>query len=113
MEIHPDNVDNANSESEKDCPLCPRCLTPFDPLQHYCENCGEAVGQLTPYIPFVNVRFNYSIFDRMWKAIWFDKDTPFIKRLFYLLLIITCVPIMLVGVPFALWRKIHSTSTVE
>ena len=113
METHQDNADDARSERVEGCPLCPRCLTPFDPLQHYCDKCGEAVGQLTPYIPYVNIRFSCSIFGQMWKAIWFDKRAPFIKRLFYLLLIITFAPIMLVGLPFALWRKIRSRSSVK
>jgi len=90
-------------------PVCHRCFAPFYPHQDYCDNCGEAVGKLTPYKPFVNIRFNYSIFGRMWHIVWRDSNASFILKAFCLFLIMLFAPIMLiVGIPFVLrekWRQ--------
>ena len=86
-------------------PVCPRCMTPFDPLQHYCKKCGEAVGQLTPYIPFVNIPFNCSVFGTMWHRFWFDKRTNIGMKILFLFLIILMAPVMLLGLPFVIWQK--------
>lgn len=96
------------SPDAEEQPLCLRCLAPIRPLQHYCEKCGEAVGRFTPYIPFVNIRFNFSIFDKLWHRLWYDRERSIMSKAFYLLLIIATVPIMLVGLPFLLWAKIRS-----
>ena len=87
-------------EGDEGLPLCPRCLTAYDPMQHYCVKCGEGVGVFTPYIPFVNISYNYSIFGRMWQGLWFGKDVGIGTRLFYGFLIVWFVPIMLIGLPF-------------
>ena len=73
---------NPESNREGAQPLCLQCLAPSDPLQHYCEECGEAVGLFTPYIPFVNIRFNYSVFGRLWKTLWYDPSARWGTRLF-------------------------------
>ena len=88
-------------------PVCPYCLTPHDPLQHFCETCGRTVGQLTPYIPFVNIPYNLSIFGPMWDAIWHRKDTSILVRVFHLILIVVLVPVMLVGLLPMLWRWVR------
>lgn len=64
-------------------PLCARCLEPFDPLQHYCAQCGDAVGQLTPYIPFVNIAWTYSFLDIMWRRLWLDRGLSRARRALY------------------------------
>jgi len=90
-------------------PLCPRCLKPCNPLQYYCDNCdsNDAVNPLTPYMGFVNIRFNYAIFLTMWRKLWYDKDTSIIGRLFYLFMITMFVPVFLVvGLPSFLIFKI-------
>lgn len=94
-----------HQHDEEGQPVCLRCFTPFHPLQDYCENCGEAVGQLTPYKPFVNIRFNYSIFGRMWKIVWRDAEASLVLKSFCFVLIVLFAPIMLVGLPFILWEK--------
>ena len=86
-------------------PLCPKCLSPIEPANYYCPHCGEATGQLTPYIPFVNIRFNYSIFSRLWRKVWYER-TGLLMKAFSLFLIIWCVPIMLIGLPFVLRDKL-------
>lgn len=92
-------------------PVCPKCLKPCNPLQYYCDNCDsdDAINPLTPYIGFVNIRFNYGIFITMWRKIWYGKDTSIIGKLFYLLMIIVFVPVFLiVGLPLLLLYKIPS-----
>lgn len=98
-------------------PVCPKCLAVCHPLQYYCGNCDctEAINPLTPYIGFVNIRFNYGIFLTMWCNIWYDEDTSTIARLFYLLMIVLFVPVFLIaGVPLMLvfeiaWPKLRKT----
>lgn len=90
-------------------PLCAKCLRPCEPLQYYCDNCycNDAINPLTPYIGFVNIRFNYDIFCTMWRGMWGDEDIFIISKLFYLFLIAVYAPIMLiVGIPVYLIYKI-------
>jgi hypothetical protein len=90
-------------------PLCPKCLKPCQPLAYYCDNCGsnDAINPLTPYIPFLNIRFNYDIFCTMWRKIWYEKNTPAVGKFFYLLMFIVYAPIVLmVGLLLFLIYKI-------
>ena len=87
------------------CPICPKCLKPCHPLQYYCDKChsNDAINPLTPYIGFVNIRFNYDIFLTMWRKIWYEKHMPIIAKLLYLLLVVWFTPIVLViGLPLLL-----------
>ena len=89
-------------------PVCPRCLKPCHPLQHYCNNCdsNDAINPLTPYMAFVNIRFNYGIFITMWRKTWYDKDTPIMTRLVYLFITAWFTPILLIiGLPLFLIGK--------
>jgi len=96
----PEDVDLSDAT-----PVCPQCFQPFDPLEHYCKNCGQAVGNLTPYIPFVNIPYNYSIFSNMWKKTWYDDQVGIGHKIFYLFLIVLMTPILLVSLPFMLRNK--------
>ena len=90
-------------------PLCPRCLRPSHPLQHYCSNCDSnaVINPLTPYMPFLNIRFNYGGFCIMWRKIWYEEDTSTKCRLFYLFMIIIFAPlILIVGLPVLLIGQI-------
>jgi hypothetical protein len=49
---------------------CPYCLSALNPKLYYCPKCGEGFGELTPYIPFVNIRFQANWLGRVWRAIW-------------------------------------------
>lgn len=80
-------------------PVCIRCFTPVDPLLYYCPNCGEATGQFTHYMPFVNLQWQASVWGRMWRQVW-SHDVSFLGRAFRLLMIIWKVPILLIGVFF-------------
>jgi len=104
------NKDSPIEPSQQEQPVCLKCLHPVLPGAHYCEKCGEAVGQLTPYIPFVNIRFNYSIFGTMWKRIWRKKDTKWTEKLLYGLLILLFVPWLIMCLPFELLRKTKDLS---
>ena len=89
-------------------PVCPRCLTPCPPLQYYCPHCNsnDAINPLTPYIAFLNIRFNYDIFCTMWRKIWYGEHTMMVNRMFYLLMIALFVPYFIVlGLPFLLIDK--------
>lgn len=89
-------------------PLCPKCLRPSHPLQHYCSNCDSnaVINPLTPYMPFLNIRFNYGGFCIMWHKIWHEKDTSIKRRCFYLFMIIIFAPVMLVvGLPLLLIKS--------
>src|SRR5262245_56313242 len=72
-------------------PVCNRCLTPVDPLQHYCHVCFNAVGQLTPYIPFVNIPYNYSFYDILWVRLWFPVHESPRRRYLYALTLLWAV----------------------
>jgi hypothetical protein len=90
-------------------PVCPKCLKPCHPLQYYCDNCDSnaAINPLTPYIGFVNIRFNYGGFCTMWRKIWYDKDTSIKLKWLYLFMIVAFAPIIvIVGLPLLLIGKI-------
>lgn len=90
-------------------PICPKCLKPCHPLQYYCDNCDSnaAINPLTPYIGFVNIRFNYGGFCTMWRKIWYDKDTSIKLKWFYLFMIVAFAHIIvIVGLPLLLIGKI-------
>ena len=95
-----------SDEAAGETPLCLRCLGPVDPLAHYCPHCGCAVGQLTPCIPFVNIRWATNIWGQIWKQTW-SRDVSAAGRLFRFFMIIWFVPIMLVGLIPMLWRKLR------
>jgi len=94
-------------------PLCPRCLTPYRAGQHYCEKCGWAVGKYTPYIPYVNIRFNYGWISIIWKKIWFDREEKLAARALYLILMVLFVPVIIIGLPFVLIEKIRRRTGKE
>ena len=91
-------------------PVCPHCLTPFDPYtQYYCVHCGRGVADVTPYVPFVNIRYNFAPFGIVWRKVWRDEETGFLQRLLLLLFMLLTVPIMVViGLPFVAWGMLRS-----
>lgn len=56
-------------------PVCPHCFRRFLPHEYYCPRCGEAVGQLTGYIPFVSIRFYTNFYGKMWRKVWYDETS--------------------------------------
>jgi len=91
-------------------PVCPNCFEPCNPLHNYCENCGsnDAINPLAPYLPFVNIRFNYGGFVTMWRGIWV-RDVSRLRKCLYLFMIIVFAPVVLVvGLPFFLTGKVKA-----
>jgi hypothetical protein len=89
-------------------PLCLHCLEAVSVLDHYCPHCGEAVGQYTPNIPFVNIGFQVSFWDRLLGRLWEGKEEGRGARLIALVLIIFAAPIMLAVLPFVVLAKLLS-----
>jgi hypothetical protein len=106
------NAENANTKEQQDqpgeTPLCLRCMRPVDPLTYYCPHCGEATGQLTPYIPFVNIAWQTRIWGQMWRQVW-SADTSIPGRLLRLFLVICYAPVLLIGLIFRPWHKTEHT----
>ena len=102
------NSENAEQQRRADeaeeRPLCLRCLQPVDPRAYYCPNCGEATGQLTPYLPYVNIPWEVGIWGRMWRQVW-SRNISLPGRLFRLFMIVWNVPILLIGLIPELWHK--------
>ena len=94
-------------EQSKDIPLCLKCARPVDPMSHYCPHCGETTGQMTPYIPFVNLRMQVNFWVQSWHQV-FSGEASFAGRCLRLLLILLLFPIILLAIPFILWERIKS-----
>jgi hypothetical protein len=86
-------------EEGEGTPVCIKCFRPVDPLAHYCPNCGGATGQFTHYLPFVNIRWQASVWGQAWRQIW-SRDVSIGGRLFRAIMIVWNVPIMLIGLLF-------------
>lgn len=92
-------------------PVCIRCMEPVDPLGYYCPNCGEPSGQLTQYIPFVNLRWLANTWGRMWRQIW-SKDISIPGRIFRIIMITWNVPLILIGLLFKKTRTAKKDSSI-
>ena len=106
------NVENTNlqeqQDQQKETPLCLRCMRPVDPLAYYCPHCGEATGQLTPYIPFVSIAWQTRIWGQMWRQVW-SREVSVPGSVLRLVLIIYYVPILLIGLIFRPWHEAEET----
>ncbi len=99
METTDNKPIEVNEDDSEGTPICLRCFQRIDPLQYYCSNCGGASGQFTQYIPFVNIRWQASVWIQMWRQIW-SSDTSIPGKVLRILMIIWNVPIMLIGLIF-------------
>jgi hypothetical protein len=84
--------------------VCVRCFRPIDSLAHYCPHCGEATGQLTHYLPFVNIPWQTRVWGQVWRQIW-SRDVSLPGRAFRLFMVVWNVPIMLIGLFFKSGQK--------
>ncbi|NLH42733.1 MAG: hypothetical protein GX448_12920 [Planctomycetes bacterium] len=95
-----DEVETNEAEDEgPPTPLCLRCLKPVDPAAHYCPNCGNATGQLTPYMPFESIPWYTGIWGQMWRQL----GSPRVSVLGWflrLLMIVLNAPVLLIGLFF-------------
>jgi len=101
-----EHTEQALTGEQEEQPVCLQCLTPVDLLEYYCSNCGYASGQITPYLPYENIYYNYSAFCKLWKRLWYEK-TSITMKIVGFALIVQHAPIMFVGIPFVLWIKIR------
>jgi len=83
-----------------------QCLLP--PQKMHLSGCWhpilfrQKINPLAPYLPFVNIRFNYGGFVMMWRGIR-RRDISRLRKWSYLFMIILFAPIVLVaGLPFFL-----------
>ena len=104
--MEPENVEESEiaEEPAPPSPICIGCMEPVDPAHYYCPNCGEASGQLTQYIPFVNIRWSAQVYGKMWRQMR-SRNTSFAGRLFRLALIILYTPYLLIGLFFKEYKK--------
>jgi hypothetical protein len=93
-----------SQEKAKEVPLCLNCLRPVDPRYHYCPNCGRAVGQLTPLMPYESLWWMADGWGRMWKQLW-SREVTFSGKLVRAFMIVWFAPVMLIGLIPRLWRK--------
>lgn len=113
MVIMKSEVENNESEGQaEEIPLYLNCLHPVDPLAHYFPNCGRAVGQYTPIMPYESIRWQVDIWGKIWNQIW-SKEVSFAGKLFRLLMIIWNVPIMFIGIIPKLWQKKEAPNESE
>ena len=105
-------------EDERDgSPVCIKCFRPVNPLDHYCPNCGGATGQFTHYLPFINIRWQASVWGQAWRQIW-SRDVSIAGRIFRFIMIVWNVPITLIGLLFRSNREVkkeqsQNSTTVE
>jgi hypothetical protein len=69
-------------------PMCVRCASSIDRLQHYCHNCGAAVGPFTSFIPFVNISMACEPFCVMWERLWRPCGETRARRATYIAMLI-------------------------
>ena len=86
-------------------PICTACCVPVDPHEYYCPNCGETSGMYTPYIPYVNIWFQYQFFGRVWQQAWGPDGGSLPRRLMLLFFIgLFAGPMILIGLPFQVMK---------
>ena len=105
MESQPSEERDIQNDQGGGTPVCMRCFMPVNPFENYCPNCGEATGTFTHYLPFVNIRWQASVWGRAWRQIW-SRDVSIPGRLFRLFMIVWNVPILLIGL---LFKSSHET----
>ena len=92
-------------------PCCPHCLAQISPLEDYGSHCGEAVGQLTGVIPFVNIRFQTNFYGKLWRKLWYHEGVGMLTRAICLLCIMLLAPVMFLGLPVVIWDAIRDPQT--
>ena len=98
--MEPDQIEHEDPKgSGEGTPVCIRCFHPVDPLSHYCPHCGQASGQLTPYIPYLSIPWETRIWGQVWRQIW-SRDVSLPGRVFRLFMVVWNVPVMLIGLLF-------------
>lgn len=91
----------------RDVPLCTRCLRPVHAGRYYCPHCGQATGEYTTYLPFVDIPFQVDFMAAWWKRAT-GPGLAWWRRIPMLLLLFLEVPIVVVICLLSLpWRAIR------
>ncbi len=92
-------------------PVCLKCLKPCHRLQHYCNECdsNDVINPLTPYMPFLNIRFRCGFYGKMWRKVLYDKEASIILWSLCLFLTIAYAHILIiVGLPLYFIERIEN-----
>ena len=88
--------------------VCLNCLRPCDDvLEYYCPHCGsnEALNPLTPYMAFVNIRFNVGLVGRVWRRFQGRQSATIARRLLDLVIVLWYFPPLIFATPFVVFAK--------
>jgi Ca2+/Na+ antiporter len=88
-EISKDEVNELKRE------ICLNCGAEVNDGQYYCPKCNNATGKYVPYLPFVNIPFNYSMHQNLWSKLK-SKDVSLIYKMIAILFIVFTAPIMII-----------------
>ncbi|MCD6395853.1 MAG: hypothetical protein J7M40_20400, partial [Planctomycetes bacterium] len=92
----------------EEVPVCSNCLRPYDDaLEYYCPHCGsnEAVNPLTPYIAFVNIRFNVGMVGKLWRRFQGRQNATIARRFLDLVMVLWYCPLLIFAMPFVVYAK--------
>jgi hypothetical protein len=95
-------------EDEEEVPLCTGCGRPYRSALYYCDPCGAAVGNLTPYVPYVNIPFNYKPLADLTARVRRGEPVGVLEWVVYFLLAITSFQIILLALPWRPWRAMRA-----
>ncbi len=88
-EISRDEVNKLKSE------VCLRCCAEVKAGQYYCSKCNNATGKYVPYLPFINIPFNYSMHWTLWSKLK-SKDHSLVYKAVAVLFIACTAPLMII-----------------
>jgi hypothetical protein len=91
--------ESADQPNDDGVPVCRGCFSPIQPGTDYCAKCGSAVGQYTEYVPFVNIPWLASGYDRLRRATW-PKAGGVAAQTVGVFAAFLLTPFLLIGVPF-------------
>ncbi len=89
-------------------PVCSNCFRPYDDvLEYYCPHCGsnEAANPLTPYMSYVNIRFNVGMVGKLWRRFQDRQSATIARRLLDLLILLLYCPLLILATPFVVYAK--------
>ena len=109
--VNPDPWENEISRDEVDKlekEICLKCGAEVKKGQYYCPKCNNATGKYVPYLPFVNIPFNYSMHQNLWRKLK-SRDVSFLLKSIIILFIILTAPVMIaVYLIYALVKLVYS-----
>lgn len=98
----------ARRQLRRETQVCPHCFTPVDPLDHFCPKCGQTTGQLTPYIPYLSIRYNYGRFGLRWRNVWNREISWPMRIIGAATFLLVCGPFYVIALPFVIAEAIRT-----